>query len=88
MEIIFPKNLVQYTNLCACSIGRKGGVGDCEIQLSSALVLDTHCEIMNEREVITISPSHTSAKTFINGDMIHQPTILHHVSAIVVVYIT
>ncbi|KAJ8300829.1 hypothetical protein KUTeg_022348 [Tegillarca granosa] len=48
-----------------------------EIQLSGALIADDHCIINNVESVVNITPI-GDAPTYVNGDMVLEPTILHH----------
>ncbi|XP_043914068.1 kinesin-like protein KIF14 [Protopterus annectens] len=48
-----------------------------EIQLSGALIADDHCDILNEHGVVQLIPS-AEGKSFVNGNLIEQPVILHH----------
>ncbi|KAG7327749.1 hypothetical protein KOW79_009355 [Hemibagrus wyckioides] len=48
-----------------------------DIQLSGALIADEHCVISNVNGSISITPME-NAKTFVNGNLVSETTILHH----------
>ncbi|KAJ8277956.1 hypothetical protein GJAV_G00082120 [Gymnothorax javanicus] len=48
-----------------------------DIQLSGALIADEHCVITNASGTVSITPVQ-DAKTFVNGNLVSEPTILHH----------
>ncbi|CAL8252936.1 unnamed protein product [Merluccius merluccius] len=48
-----------------------------DIQLSGALIADQHCVISNVEGTVSVTPME-SAKTFVNGNLVSTPTILHH----------
>uniref|UniRef100_A0A3Q2Y4N2 Kinesin-like protein KIF14 n=1 Tax=Hippocampus comes TaxID=109280 RepID=A0A3Q2Y4N2_HIPCM len=52
---------------------------DCthDIQLTGALIADQHCIINNTHGTISITPME-NAKTFVNGKLISESTVLHH----------
>ncbi|XP_077391428.1 kinesin-like protein KIF14 isoform X2 [Festucalex cinctus] len=52
---------------------------DCthDIQLTGALIADQHCIITNSHGTVSITPME-NAKTFVNGNLISQSTVLHH----------
>ncbi|XP_076822922.1 kinesin-like protein KIF14 isoform X2 [Clavelina lepadiformis] len=62
-------------------VGKKGG--DCDIQLSGALIANFHCKIFNVDEVVTIEPI-GDAKTFVNGESITGAVTLHHADRVVI----
>ncbi|XP_061096949.1 kinesin-like protein KIF14 [Conger conger] len=48
-----------------------------DIQLSGALIADEHCVICNVSGTVSITPI-KDAKTFVNGNLVSEPTVLHH----------
>ncbi|XP_013411509.1 kinesin-like protein KIF14 isoform X1 [Lingula anatina] len=58
-------------------VGRQKEKSKHDIQLQGALIADDHCTINNVESVISITP-HQDAQTFVNGELITGPTILHH----------
>ncbi|XP_062594579.1 kinesin-like protein KIF14 [Saccostrea cucullata] len=58
-------------------VGRMCPSSKHEIQLSGALIADNHCIINNEECVVSITPIDDSP-TYVNGNLISEPTILHH----------
>ncbi|XP_061681795.1 kinesin-like protein KIF14 isoform X2 [Syngnathoides biaculeatus] len=48
-----------------------------DIQLTGALIADQHCIITNTQGIVSITPME-KAKTFVNGNLISESTILHH----------
>ncbi|MCI4383744.1 hypothetical protein PGIGA_G00030120 [Pangasianodon gigas] len=48
-----------------------------DIQLSGALIADEHCVISNVNGTVSITPME-NAKTFVNGNLVSEATILHH----------
>uniref|UniRef100_A0A673CMF8 Kinesin-like protein KIF14 n=1 Tax=Sphaeramia orbicularis TaxID=375764 RepID=A0A673CMF8_9TELE len=54
---------------------------DCihDIQLTGALIADQHCVITNMQGTVSITPM-KNAKTFVNGNLISESMVLHHVS--------
>ncbi|KAI5101784.1 kinesin-like protein KIF14 [Silurus meridionalis] len=48
-----------------------------DIQLTGALIADEHCVISNFKGTVSITPME-SAKTFVNGNLVLETTILHH----------
>ncbi|MCJ8737974.1 hypothetical protein PDJAM_G00030330 [Pangasius djambal] len=48
-----------------------------DIQLSGALIADEHCVICNVNGTVSITPLE-NAKTFVNGNLVSEATILHH----------
>jgi len=64
-------------------IGKKGG--DCDIQLSGALVSPLHCTISNIDDVVTLEPFGDST-IFVNGDRILKREVVHHVRMFVSVW--
>ncbi|XP_036442255.1 kinesin-like protein KIF14 [Colossoma macropomum] len=48
-----------------------------DIQLSGALIADEHCVISNVNGIVSITPM-KNAKTFVNGNLVSEVTVLHH----------
>ncbi|MGH0116070.1 UNVERIFIED_CONTAM: hypothetical protein FKN15_023103 [Acipenser sinensis] len=48
-----------------------------DIQLTGALIADSHCLITNEQGTVTLTPA-ADAKTYVNGDLVSEPVTLHH----------
>ncbi|XP_017268937.1 kinesin-like protein KIF14 isoform X2 [Kryptolebias marmoratus] len=48
-----------------------------DIQLTGALIADQHCVISNIHNTVSITPM-DNAKTFVNGNLISDSTVLHH----------
>ncbi|KAM6921415.1 kinesin-like protein KIF14 [Xenentodon cancila] len=48
-----------------------------DIQLTGALIADQHCIISNTHNTVSITPME-NAKTFVNGNLISESTVLHH----------
>ncbi|XP_077441325.1 kinesin-like protein KIF14 isoform X2 [Vanacampus margaritifer] len=48
-----------------------------DIQLTGALIADQHCIITNTHGTVSITPME-NAKTFVNGNLISESTVLHH----------
>ncbi|XP_035996965.1 kinesin-like protein KIF14 [Fundulus heteroclitus] len=48
-----------------------------DIQLTGTLIADQHCVISNIHNTVSILPL-DSAKTFVNGNLISESTVLHH----------
>ncbi|XP_060732777.1 kinesin-like protein KIF14 [Tachysurus vachellii] len=48
-----------------------------DIKLSGALIADEHCIISNVNGTVSITPME-NAKTFVNGSLVSEATILHH----------
>ncbi|XP_058495067.1 kinesin-like protein KIF14 [Solea solea] len=48
-----------------------------DIQLTGALIADQHCVITSIRDTVSITPME-NAKTFVNGNLISESTVLHH----------
>ncbi|XP_068446174.1 kinesin-like protein KIF14 isoform X2 [Clinocottus analis] len=48
-----------------------------DIQLTGALIADQHCVIINIQGTVSITPT-DDAKTFVNGNLISESTVLHH----------
>lgn len=58
-------------------VGRMCPSSKHEIQLNGALIADNHCIINNEECVVSITPIDDSP-TYVNGNLVSEPTILHH----------
>ncbi|XP_025113776.1 kinesin-like protein KIF14 isoform X3 [Pomacea canaliculata] len=63
-------------------VGRKGGNSIHDIQLSGALIADNHCIINNMEGIVNITPI-GDAPTYINGNLITEPTMLHHADRVI-----
>ncbi|XP_027884679.1 kinesin-like protein KIF14 [Xiphophorus couchianus] len=48
-----------------------------DIQLTGTLIADRHCVISNLHNMVSIIPM-DNAKTFVNGNLIYESTVLHH----------
>uniref|UniRef100_A0A3B3DVN8 Kinesin-like protein KIF14 n=1 Tax=Oryzias melastigma TaxID=30732 RepID=A0A3B3DVN8_ORYME len=48
-----------------------------DIQLTGTLIADRHCVISNIHNTVSITPM-KNAKTFVNGNLITESTVLHH----------
>ncbi|KAM8874254.1 kinesin-like protein KIF14 isoform 2-T2 [Spinachia spinachia] len=48
-----------------------------DIQLTGALIADQHCVIINTQGIVSLTPT-DNAKTFVNGNLIFESTVLHH----------
>uniref|UniRef100_A0AAQ4NX01 Kinesin-like protein KIF14 n=1 Tax=Gasterosteus aculeatus aculeatus TaxID=481459 RepID=A0AAQ4NX01_GASAC len=48
-----------------------------DIQLTGALIADQHCVIINTQGIVSLTPTN-NAKTFVNGNLISESTVLHH----------
>uniref|UniRef100_A0A8C7ZVA4 Kinesin-like protein KIF14 n=1 Tax=Oryzias sinensis TaxID=183150 RepID=A0A8C7ZVA4_9TELE len=48
-----------------------------DIQLTGTLIADQHCIISNIQNTVSITPM-KNAKTFVNGNLITESTVLHH----------
>ncbi|XP_048832905.1 kinesin-like protein KIF14 isoform X2 [Brienomyrus brachyistius] len=58
-------------------VGKRKAESAHDIQLTGALIADEHCVISSVSGTVGITPI-KDAKTFVNGDLISQTTILHH----------
>uniref|UniRef100_A0A3B3RKK1 Kinesin-like protein KIF14 n=1 Tax=Paramormyrops kingsleyae TaxID=1676925 RepID=A0A3B3RKK1_9TELE len=58
-------------------VGKRKAESAHDIQLTGALIADQHCVISSVSGTVSIMPI-KDAKTFVNGDLISQTTILHH----------
>ncbi|XP_027145659.1 kinesin-like protein KIF14 isoform X1 [Larimichthys crocea] len=59
------------------TVGKLKSESSHDIQLSGALIADQHCVITNIQDTVSITPMET-AKTFVNGNLISESTVLHH----------
>ncbi|XP_041090218.1 kinesin-like protein KIF14 [Polyodon spathula] len=48
-----------------------------DIQLTGALIADSHCLITNEQGTVTLTPV-ADAETYVNGGLLSEPVTLHH----------
>ncbi|XP_035272108.1 kinesin-like protein KIF14 [Anguilla anguilla] len=58
-------------------VGKRKSESAHDIQLSGALIADEHCVISNVSGTVSITPI-KDAKTFVNGNLVSEPTVLHH----------
>ncbi|TSW35252.1 Kinesin-like protein KIF14 [Bagarius yarrelli] len=58
-------------------VGKLTAESDHDIQLSGALIADEHCVISSVKGTVSITPME-NAKTFVNGNLVSEATILHH----------
>ncbi|XP_046376200.2 kinesin-like protein KIF14 [Haliotis rufescens] len=63
-------------------VGRMSETSKHDIQLNGALIADNHCIINNVEGVISITPI-GDAPTYVNGNLISEPTILHHADRVI-----
>ncbi|XDB58875.1 hypothetical protein ABFV05_012491 [Capra hircus] len=59
------------------TVGKCGPGSSHDIQLSGVLIADDHCTITNSDGTVSIIPA-GEAKTYVNGKLISEPTVLHH----------
>ncbi|XP_053737269.1 kinesin-like protein KIF14 [Synchiropus splendidus] len=59
------------------TVGKLKSESSHDIQLSGALIADQHCTITNMNGTVSIIPK-DNAKTFVNGNLISDTTVLHH----------
>ncbi|GLD49925.1 kinesin-like protein KIF14 [Lates japonicus] len=59
------------------TVGKLKSGSSHDIQLTGALIADQHCVITNIHGTVSITPVE-SAKTFVNGNLISDSTVLHH----------
>uniref|UniRef100_A0A4W6D6W3 Kinesin-like protein KIF14 n=1 Tax=Lates calcarifer TaxID=8187 RepID=A0A4W6D6W3_LATCA len=59
------------------TVGKLKSGSSHDIQLTGALIADQHCVITNIHGTVSITPME-SAKTFVNGNLISDSTVLHH----------
>ncbi|KAI3368680.1 hypothetical protein L3Q82_025675 [Scortum barcoo] len=59
------------------TVGKLKSESSHDIQLTGALIADQHCVIINTQGTVSITPME-NAKTFVNGNLISDSTVLHH----------
>ncbi|XP_040119169.1 kinesin-like protein KIF14 [Oryx dammah] len=59
------------------TVGKCGPGSSHDIQLSGVLIANNHCTITNSDGTVSIIPA-GEAKTYVNGKLILEPTVLHH----------
>ncbi|XP_043779901.1 kinesin-like protein KIF14 [Cervus elaphus] len=59
------------------TVGKNRPSSSHDIQLSGVLIADDHCTITNSAGTVSIVPA-GEAKSYINGKLISEPTVLHH----------
>ncbi|KAF3690792.1 Kinesin-like protein KIF14 [Channa argus] len=59
------------------TVGKHKSDSTHDIQLTGALIADQHCVISNIQGTVSIIPRE-NAKTFVNGNLISEPTVLQH----------
>ncbi|XP_034035899.1 kinesin-like protein KIF14 [Thalassophryne amazonica] len=59
------------------TVGKFKSKGSHDVQLTGVLIADQHCVISNIKGVVNIIPME-NAKTFVNGNIISESTVLHH----------
>ncbi|XP_043341697.1 kinesin-like protein KIF14 [Cervus canadensis] len=59
------------------TVGKNRPSSSHDIQLSGVLIADDHCTITNSAGTVSIVPA-GEAKSYINGKLILEPTVLHH----------
>ncbi|XP_070765360.1 kinesin-like protein KIF14 [Enoplosus armatus] len=59
------------------TVGKLKSESSHDIQLTGALIADQHCVITNIQGTVSIIPME-NAKTFVNGNLIFESTVLHH----------
>ncbi|XP_061739305.1 kinesin-like protein KIF14 [Nerophis ophidion] len=59
------------------TVGKLKSDSSHDIQLTGALIADEHCIITNTHGTVSITPM-DNAKTFVNGNLISQSTVLQH----------
>ncbi|XP_069558309.1 LOW QUALITY PROTEIN: kinesin-like protein KIF14 [Brachyistius frenatus] len=59
------------------TVGKLKSDSSHDIQLTGALIADQHCVISNIHNTVSIIPME-NAKTFVNGNLISESTVLHH----------
>ncbi|XP_006792143.1 kinesin-like protein KIF14 [Neolamprologus brichardi] len=59
------------------TVGKLKSNSSHDIQLTGALIADQHCVISNIHDTVSIIPME-NAKTFVNGNLISESTVLHH----------
>ncbi|XP_017944894.1 kinesin-like protein KIF14 isoform X2 [Xenopus tropicalis] len=58
-------------------VGKQHPGSDHEIQLTGALIAENHCLINNKAGQVSLTPL-PDAETFINGNLVRNPIVLHH----------
>lgn len=61
----------------ATTVGKDKPDSRHDIRLSGVLIAEHHCTINNCDGTVTVTPA-GEAKTYVNGKLISQPTVLHH----------
>uniref|UniRef100_A0A8D1LRL2 Kinesin-like protein KIF14 n=1 Tax=Sus scrofa TaxID=9823 RepID=A0A8D1LRL2_PIG len=64
----------------ATTVGKDKPDSRHDIRLSGVLIAEHHCTINNCDGTVTVTPA-GEAKTYVNGKLISQPTVLHHLEA-------
>uniref|UniRef100_A0A3Q3GF49 Kinesin-like protein KIF14 n=1 Tax=Labrus bergylta TaxID=56723 RepID=A0A3Q3GF49_9LABR len=59
------------------TVGKPRSESSHDIQLTGALIADQHCVINNIQGTVSITPME-NAKTFVNGNLVSESTVLHH----------
>ncbi|XP_076007312.1 kinesin-like protein KIF14 isoform X2 [Genypterus blacodes] len=59
------------------TVGKLRSEATHDIQLTGALIADQHCVISSMHGTVTLTPIE-NAKTFVNGKLIFESTVLHH----------
>ncbi|KAM3619744.1 uncharacterized protein V6R79_012946 [Siganus canaliculatus] len=59
------------------TVGKLKSGSSHDIQLTGTLIADQHCVINNIQDTVSIVPME-NAKTFVNGTLISESTVLHH----------
>ncbi|XP_051233248.1 kinesin-like protein KIF14 [Dicentrarchus labrax] len=59
------------------TVGKLKSESSHDIQLTGALIADQHCVITNIQGTVSVTPME-NAKTFVNGNLISESTVLHH----------
>ncbi|XP_060889796.1 kinesin-like protein KIF14 [Labrus mixtus] len=59
------------------TVGKLRSESSHDIQLTGALIADQHCVINNIQGTVSITPME-NAKTFVNGNLVSESTVLHH----------
>ncbi|XP_053769371.1 kinesin-like protein KIF14 isoform X3 [Desmodus rotundus] len=59
------------------TVGKRGPASSPDIQLSGVLVAEDHCTIRHVSGTVSLVPV-GEAKTYVNGRLVSEPTVLHH----------
>ncbi|XP_041648181.1 kinesin-like protein KIF14 isoform X2 [Cheilinus undulatus] len=59
------------------TVGKLKSESSHDIQLTGALIADQHCVINNIQGTVSVTPM-DNAKTFVNGNLVSESTVLHH----------